>query len=828
MVRTNFAERLEQLRPLLLASAVLTYPIAYWVVYLLSRGDPRAVSAIAIALIAWFGGLRLGLVVGVGLAACNGIVHGIVRGLDAVGILQNRVPILVAWLALAAIVGWFSDQARRQEAERRRAEALLSQTEEQYRALVESIGEIIFQTDIAGRWTFLNPAWTTITGYSAGESLGHFSFDFLHPEYRDAARVNLRTLLTPEPDLALSTLREGCFLTKPGGIRWLEVHRNPLLDDSGRVIGLAGTMRDITARKEVDAALRRSEERLRTVVTNAPVALFAIDQRDTFTLAEGQGINLHGLPPAGLVGNDLADVFAEAPGVAEQFRRALAGETHTAIAELAGHSFEASYVPLRDERGDISGVIGVATDITKRVAYEAQLVHQAYHDPLTDLPNRVLFTDRLEASQAQSAREGTQVALLFLDLDRFKIINDSLGHNRGDRLLMSVATRLLDSVRPGDTVARLGGDEFTILLGGLAREEEATTVAGRILAQLQHPFDLDGHQVFVTTSIGIVLAQPREQPEVSGDLLRYADLALYQAKAAGKARHAIFDRSLDAAALARLELESDLRLAMERGEMAVEYQAQVDLHSGKIVGTEALLRWYHPARGSISLGEFIPLAEETGLIIEIGRWVLREACQQTAHWQQHNLGAGAEPLSVSVNLSAKQFQDPGLIPEIVAVLRETGLPPASLTLEISETVTMGQTSATKGTLHALRELGVRLAIDDFGTGYSSLGHLKHFPIDTIKIDQLFIGGLGRSAEDDAIVGAVIALGHGLGLRICGEGVETAAQAAQLRHLGCDLAQGYLFSRPLTPAALADLLTSVTPFAPRNKPPTRPLADRILV
>jgi diguanylate cyclase (GGDEF)-like protein/PAS domain S-box-containing protein len=826
MVRPSFAEQLERLRPLLLAGAVLAYPIAYWLVYLLSRADPRAVSAIAVALIAWFGGLRVGLVVGGGLAACNGITHGIIRGLDAVGILQHRIPILFGWLALAAIVGWFSDYARRQEAERRRAETLLSQTEERYRALVESIGEIIFQTDIAGRWTLLNPAWTAVTGFTVEESLGRDCFDFLLPEYRDAARANLRAMLALPADDAPRMLSEGQFLTKSGGTRWLEIHRSPLRDESSAVIGLAGTMRDITARKEADAALRRSEERLRTVVTNAPVALFAIDQHGTFTLAEGRGINLLGLPAAGVVGQDLAGVFAGAPRVAEQFRRALAGEAHTAIAELAGLSFEASYVPVRDEHGTVTGVIGVATDITRRVAYEAQLVHQAYHDPLTNLPNRLFFTERLEAALAQAARDGTLVALLFLDLDRFKIINDSLGHDRGDRLLVSVATRLLDSVRPGDTVARLGGDEFTILLGGLARETEATAVAERITARLQHPFDLAGHQVFVTTSIGVVLAQPREQPESAGDLLRYADLALYQAKAAGKARYAIFDRSLDAAALARLELEADLRQAMERGEFAVEYQAQIDLHTGLIVGTEALLRWHHPLRGTVPLGEFIPLAEETGLIVGIGNWVLREACAQAAHWQQLGHGTEAGPLSVSVNLSARQFQDPALIPAVVAVLKETGLPPAGLTLEISETVTTGQTTATEGTLHALRELGVRLAIDDFGTGYSSLGHLKHFPIDTLKIDQIFVGGLGRSAEDDAIVGAVIALGHGLGLRICAEGVETADQAAHLRRLGCDLAQGYLFSRPLAPSALDELLAPATPFAPDIKPPARPPAERI--
>ena len=435
-----------------------------------------------------------------------------------------------------------------------------------------------------------------------------------------------------------------------------------------------------------------------------------------------------------------------------------------------------------------------------------QLTRQAFRDALTGLPNRALFMDRLSHGLTRARRRHEHVAVLFLDLDRFKIINDTLGHTVGDQLLVEVSNRLGSSLRPGDTVARLGGDEFGLLLEDVADAETAELVALRIEAELAKPLSFEGREVFVTASIGIALSSERlGTPE---EVLRDADLAMYHAKAKGKARHEVFDGSMSAPALDRMDLEMDLRSAISRHEFRLHYQPILRLDTGKITEVEALIRWQHEKRGLLQPDEFIGLTEETGLIVPIGQWVLSEACKQARLWQVEY--PTTPPLVMSVNLSAKQFQNPKLVEEITQALDESGLAASCLKLEITESTVMQDAPVTLTKLNELKELGVRLAIDDFGTGYSSLGYLKRFPVDTLKIDRSFVKGLSPDGGDNAIVRAVVTVAKSLNMDVTAEGVETEGQLAELKALGCDRGQGFLFARPVTAERVAPLLASDQP------------------
>ena len=448
---------------------------------------------------------------------------------------------------------------------------------------------------------------------------------------------------------------------------------------------------------------------------------------------------------------------------------------------------------VRDTHGKPYRIAGSQTDITSRKNSEEQLVHNAFHDALTLLPNRVLFMERLEHAIERAKRcKDYLFAVLFLDLDRFKLVNDSLGHTIGDQLLIAIARRLNACVRTGDTVARLGGDEFTILLENIQDVEEATQVADRIQNELALPFNLSGHEVFTGASIGIALSTlGYEQAE---DLLRDADTTMYRAKALGKGRFETFDRTMHTQAMELLQLETDLRRALERREFQIYYQPIIALESGTITGFEALIRWQHPERGLVSPAEFIPLAEETGLIVPISWWVLGEACRQMRTWQVQF--PALAPLIISVNISSKQFLQPNLVEQINQILEETALDARSLVLEITETTLIQNAESAAIIIKQLRSKGVKFFLDDFGTGYSSLSYLHRFDFNTLKIDRSFVSRMGINGENLEIVRAIVTLAHSLGMNVTAEGVETTAQLAQLSAIKCEHGQGYIFSKPV--------------------------------
>jgi diguanylate cyclase (GGDEF)-like protein/PAS domain S-box-containing protein len=448
---------------------------------------------------------------------------------------------------------------------------------------------------------------------------------------------------------------------------------------------------------------------------------------------------------------------------------------------------------LHDEAGDGVAVVSIGMDVTDQRDEAAQRLHEALHDGLTGLPNRTLFIERLETAMGRARRhERYRYGVLFVDLDRFKVINDSLGHRMGDRLLIEASSVLRKCVEPQDTVARLGGDEFAIVLDDLPDDDYPVRVAQRIHDAFATPIALENSDAFTTASIGITLGtREYDAPE---DVLRDADNAMNRAKAKGKARHEVFDPSMHQKVVATLHLETDLRRAVERNELFLVYQPIVSMRDRSVVGFEALVRWQHPTRGLVSPMDFIPLAEETGLIVPIGLWVLREACRQVAEWT----ATSTEPLYVSVNLSSRQLSVPTLVGDIMAVLEEFRLPPSRLKLEITESGLMENTESAAQILRKFREAGILISIDDFGTGYSSLSYLVRFPIDTLKIDRSFVKAMSDGGNDNLeLIRAIVTLARNLGMEVVAEGVETEDQRIRLEALGCPLAQGYFFARPLS-------------------------------
>ena len=560
------------------------------------------------------------------------------------------------------------------------------------------------------------------------------------------------------------------------------------------------------------ARLREELFLLETLMDNSPDSIYFKDRESRFTRVNWYAAARFGVvEPTLAIGRTDFDYFTD-EHAAQAFRDEqeiirtglplVNVEEKETTPDGVVHWVSTTKMPLRDSDGNIVGTFGISRDITQRKEFEAQLEHQAFFDTLTQLPNRALFMDRLQHLFHRGRRPQTNVlfAVIYLDLDRFKGINDGLGHHAGDELLVEIARRLERCVRPCDTLARLGGDEFTVLLEDITSELDATRIAERIQKELSAPFFVHGQEVFSSASLGIALSSGHyERPE---DMLRDADTAMYRAKASGRSRHQVFDVDMHQRAVSLLRLETDLRRGIERGEIVPYYQPIIDLGTRTLRGFEALARWRHPTRGLIMPDVFIPIAEETGLISALGDFMLMEACRQMRQWQA--LYPRDPALRISVNVSTRQLAHSDVAEQVKRVLRETGLDPASLTLEITESALMQNLKSGAAVIQQLHEMAIRLHIDDFGTGYSSLSYLHNFPVHTLKVDKSFVSRMEDTPSQAEIVKAIVSLAQNLGMEVTAEGVETKAQADALQDLNCNSAQGFLFSRPL-PAELAERL-----------------------
>ena len=730
----------------------------------------------------------------------------------------------------------------------------LSSAGEDYRRLVERLPAIIYTAEMGehGRWRYVSPQVEEILGYSPEEWTANPELwaKLLHPDDRERAlaqesRKALGNRNPPPVDYRMII---------PGGeVVWI-LDEAVLEADEDGVPVWHGVLYDITERKIAEQELQRAAAQQATVARLGEKALRdgdseALMEEAVTLMADTDGVDgaciwemdrdgrrLH--LRAGLKGQVIgADHRASAArdshagaaiesglhvivddwsseqrysmppalrvlGVRSSLAVVIEGKDEP-FGVLDIHSTEPGRFTPQDVHFVRASANVLADAIERHVADEA-LRHRVLHDALTGLPNRLSFVDSLGEALKRATISGTPVGILFLDLDHFKLINDSLGHHAGDELLQAVAPRLRAHLRPGDIVARFGGDEFGILVDRLADEDEALAIADRVAAAFAEPYPLGGVEHFITASLGIAVARPSTREPADPDMLiRDADAAMYRAKEQGRARCELFDAEMRARALRRLEVERELREGLERAELTLNYQPVVALGSGEITGLEALVRWEHPTRGQLDPAEFIPVAEETGLIEPLGRWVQETACRQILEW--HELRPDERPLDVSVNLSARQVSHRDLAASVADVLARTGLDPVHLRLEITESVLVEESATAIATLKALSEIGVRLVLDDFGTGYSSLAYLNRFPLDALKIDRSFVDALGVEQERTAIVEAIIGMARALSLDVIAEGVENEAQLSELQRLGCDYAQGHLFSRALSAEKVSGLL-----------------------
>jgi diguanylate cyclase (GGDEF)-like protein/PAS domain S-box-containing protein len=623
-----------------------------------------------------------------------------------------------------------------------------------------------------------------------------------------------KTFLTNDP-----CAKEKLFILSGDQKNWAEIYTYPVLDNKGNASHVIEYIRDITERKLSEKALKESKERYELAASGVNDGLWDWDLISHSIHFSPRWKSMLGYPEQHISGtpeewfslihpDDIGEVKVQidahinghAPYLESEFRVMHMDKTYRWVLNRG--------LAVRDNSGKAYRMAGSQTDITARKAVEQQLLFDAFHDALTGLPNRALFMDRLGHIIHSSKRHKDSLyAVLFLDLDRFKVVNDSLGHMVGDQFLKTVSERLVLSLRPGDTVARLGGDEFALLLEDIRDPGEIIHIVERIQNELALPFTIDKQQIFTTASIGIAMSSPHyEKPE---HILRDADIAMYQAKAQGRACHKIFDSTMYENTVERLRIETDLRQAVNNNEFVIHYQPVMDIKADRLVGFEALIRWVHPKLGLVSPMEFIPLAEETGLIIPIGEWILKEACRQVHIWQEQY--QFTPPLKLSVNISGKQLSQPDLVPRISEILNETGLEASSLALEITESMIMENPDAAARIMGQLRDLGIHIHIDDFGTGYSSLSYIHRFPINALKIDRSFVAKMFANDENMEIIKAIISLAHSLNLDLIAEGLELSDQLSHLKKLKCQFGQGFLFSRPMEVKRIENCFASRTPF-----------------
>ncbi|MCX9155596.1 EAL domain-containing protein [Niveibacterium sp. 24ML] len=700
------------------------------------------------------------------------------------------------------------------------AQRAVRDSEARFRAISDASPLGILVSDKDDHCVYANTVYQTIVGTGQASALGASWFSTIHPDDQKRVRAEWRHAL--HTDQRFQSELRLCHPDEPE--RWVRVHSAALPRLRARH-GHVLTFEDITGRKADEAVLRAAEDALFDERERAQVTLNSIGDAVLATDVEGKvsylnvvAERLTGWPSAEALGRPLSEVFRTIDGEdrTEAANPALLAIRENRTVGLAAGSMlirrdgseaaiEDSAAPIHNRHGAVVGAVIVFHDVSESRAMTVKMAHLAQHDFLTDLPNRVLLTERLSQAIRFAVRHRKQTGLLFLDLDHFKHINDSLGHAIGDQLLKSVANRLRTCVRTTDTVCRQGGDEFVILLAEIERREDAAHISEKILAAFAPPHPIGGQELHVSLSIGISIYPDDAQSLDS--MMQNADTAMYYAKAAGRNNYQFFQAEMNAQAVQRLFLENGLRRALKRKEFVLHYQPKVNIASGAITGVEALLRWQEPTFGLIGPGQFVPIAETCGLIVPIGRWVLRQACEQLIAWQR----AGLEVVPVSVNISALEFRHPLFIHELANVLAQTAIEPSLLELELTESVLMHDAEISATALEALKHMGIQLAIDDFGTGYSSLSYLRRFPISTLKIDQSFVRDIETDADNATIVGAVIGMGRNLKQRVIAEGVETAEQLAFLRRERCDEGQGFLFSYPLLPDALGRLL------APRPEP-----------